>query len=250
MKQISLWAKYHKTSARIIIVFSSLLLLIGGTITGSLLKDLNIILPKELLFAIALIYLIALIYYPVKSIKRKLTGHNFYVRQKKMDCVLIASSFLLMACISNDGFKPLNAINIFQPAAASLPSTPGDSLTTKYKSITAFSASLKDANGNSLKWKEKKKQLLHQVKAIRKADELSEGAKIALIILSVIVALGLLALVASLACSISCSGSGAGAILVGVGGTALVVFLLVIAIRAINGKKKMKAEKQAVPSET
>lgn len=250
MKQISLWAKYHKTAARIIIVFSSLLLLIAGAITGSLLKDLDINLPKELLFAIALIYFIALIYYPAKSIKRKLTGHKFYVQQKRMDFILVSCFFLLMTSISNDGFKRFHLINVFQPAAASLPTTPADSITKKYKSIAAFSASLKDENGNSLKWKEKKKQLLQQVKAIKKSNELSDGAKIALIILSVIVAIGLLALVANLACSISCSGSGAGAILVAVGGTALVIFLLIVAIRAINGKKKKKAEKQAVPSDT
>ena len=84
----------------------------------------------------------------------------------------------------------------------------------------------------------KKKLLKEQLRAIKKSGEISKGGKVALIILSVIVALGLLYLVAALACNISCSGSEGGAIILAVGGTALVIFLLVITLRAILGKKK------------
>jgi len=59
--------------------------------------------------------------------------------------------------------------------------------------------------------------------------------------LAVIVALGLAALVGALACELSCNGSEGAALLVGIGGTALIIFLLIITIRAIKrGKKEPK----------
>jgi hypothetical protein len=65
--------------------------------------------------------------------------------------------------------------------------------------------------------------------------------------LSVVVAIGLIYLVAALACSLSCNGSDAAALIVGIGGAALVAFLLIIAIRAITGKKKKKVIIQDQP---
>ena len=106
---------------------------------------------------------------------------------------------------------------------------------------------MKDENGKMLKWKERKKMLKEQVKEIKKANNLSNGEKALLVILSVLVAAGLLYLVAALSCSLSCSGSDAAAVLVGVGGIALVIFLLIIAFRAIYGRKKKK-KKVAEPS--
>ncbi|MEI9943660.1 MAG: hypothetical protein WDN26_05510, partial [Chitinophagaceae bacterium] len=121
---------------------------------------------------------------------------------------------------------------------------PKDSTLSTYKNVAAFTASMKDENGKTLKWKERKKLLKAQVKEIKKSKELSNGAKAGLIILSSIIALGLLALILGLACDLSCSGADGLAILVGVGGTALIVFLLVLTIRSITGKKRKR--KQAI----
>ena len=109
--------------------------------------------------------------------------------------------------------------------------------------ISAFYHSLKDENGKYLKWKERKVLLKQQLRSIRRADEMSKGAKIVLTVLSILVALFLIGLVLALACSLSCDGSVAGAILVGVGGTALVILLFVLAIRAINGHKRRNKPK-------
>jgi hypothetical protein len=101
---------------------------------------------------------------------------------------------------------------------------------------------MKDANGNLLKWKERKKLLKVQVRAIKQTEDISKGGQIALIVLSCLVALGLVLLVASLACELSCNGSEGAAVIVGLLGTGLIVFLLVLAIRAITGRKR-KAKK-------
>lgn len=238
MKKISLWAKHHQWSARLIIIFSFCLLTIAAIITGMLLEQLEIIIsPVFLLFALG-IYFVTILLYPLVSTKRKLPSLIYYRRQKLSDALLTASTFLMLAFISNDKFQRLNYFPIVQAAIVSKPVSTTDSTVRTYKSIAAFSASLKDENGKSLKWKERRKMLKEQVRAIKKSKEPSQGAKVALIVLSVIAALGLIYLVAALACSISCGGSEAAAVIVGMGGTALVIFLLVITIRAILGRKK------------
>lgn len=77
---------------------------------------------------------------------------------------------------------------------------------------------------------------------IQKADNLSKGDKAGLIDFSVIVALGLVLLVGALACELSCSEYEGAALLVGIGGTALIIFLLLITIRAIKKSKKEPKE--------
>ncbi|MBC7875010.1 MAG: hypothetical protein H7Y01_13490 [Ferruginibacter sp.] len=239
MKKISSWAKDHKWSARIIIVLSFAILNILGVITGGLLTSLGITIPGAIFVFFACTYCAGFIAYPSRSLKKKKLGAAaFYVRQKSCDLLLAGSTFLMIVCLGNRPGQLFRYDMSFNAALASNTSLPKDSTLNTYKTIAAFSASMKDENGKSLKWKERKKLLKEQVKAIKKSTEPSKGGKVALIILSVIVAIGLLGLVLGLACNLSCSGSDAAAILVGVGGTALVVFLLVITIRAIQGKKK------------
>ncbi len=238
MKSISRWGKNHKQLTRLIIILSFILLTFLGIVTGTFLTDFGITTPAILFLSCILVYLMAVVTYPDKSLKgKKITHAIFYTRQKTCDLLLAISTFFMIICLAND---PQRISSIFNPlyAATPAPVIPKDSSVKKYASFAAFSASLKDENGKSLKWKEKKKLLKTQIRAIKKADDLSKGGKVALIILSVLAAIGLIYLVAALACSISCNGSEAAAIIVGVGGAALIIFLLIVAIRAITGKKK------------
>ena len=240
MKKLSFWARDHKWPARFIIVFSFVLLNTAGIVTGMLLDDLKVTIPSAALTLSIIIYFTGIFFYPSKSEKRKLTAGLFYKKQKTCDIILATSTFFILICISNNRFRSIQYFPALQATAVNKPTLPADSIVKTYKSIAAFSASLKDETGKSLKWKEKKKLLKEQVRAIRKSNEPSKGGKVILIILSVIVALGLIALVAGLACNLSCNGSDAAAVLIGLGGTALVIFLLFVAIRAIKGKKKKK----------
>jgi hypothetical protein len=117
-------------------------------------------------------------------------------------------------------------------------SFPKDSTIKSYKSIAEFRALMKDETGKPLKWKEKKKLLKEQIRAIKKDKDVSNAGKVALIILSIAVALGLLYLIAALACDLSCSGSEGAATVLMIGGAGLIVFLFILALRAILGKKK------------
>ena len=60
--------------------------------------------------------------------------------------------------------------------------------------------------------------------------------------MSVIIAAGLLLLLAGLSCEISCSGSEGAAIAVGLLGTGLIIFLLVRVIQRINRGPRVKAQ--------
>ena len=134
--------------------------------------------------------------------------------------------------------------SLLSASTGSTISQPGDSSKT-YKSMNELKKMMKDANGKILKWKERKKLMKEQVRRIKKDNSISEGAKVALIILTVLVALGLAILVAALSCSISCSGSEALAVIVGIVGYAAIIFLTVVIIRSIvrNAKKEKAKEK-------
>lgn len=250
MKKISYWARDHKWSSRIIIVLSIAVLNVLAVVIGKLLNDLNVVIPVFIFSLPVALYLSAFIYYPKKSVRAaKVSAAWFYTRQKTCDVILAASALVMVIVISNNYYSGTNVFSVLHATALTNSTSPKDSSVKTYKSIAAFSASLKNENGKILKWKERKKLLNEQVKGIKSANEMSEGGKIALIFLSVIVALALLYLVASLACELSCAGSEGAALLVALGGTALVIFLLVITIRGINGKKKKKQkDEQTMPS--
>jgi uncharacterized membrane-anchored protein len=249
MKKISLWAKIHPWPARFIIIGIHAILIITAFKTGTLFGELNVSVPAAAFFIFMVVFLTAVFSYPSKSQKNRVSAESFYFRQKSCDFILAASSFCMIVYFGN------HEKNIFQSnaeiqAAVSHPvSLPGDSSVRAYKSIAAFNASLKDENGKSLSWKEKKKLLKQQVKEIKKAKDISPGGKVLLILLSVIVALGLLYLLAALSCSIACGGADTLAIIVFLLGTAAIIFFLVRIISRIIGKRA-KRKKEGLPSGT
>lgn len=243
MRKISVWAKYHQWSARLIIIVSFIFLNVLGLSTGLLLHDLGINLSVSTIVFFTLLYAAGFIYYPFKIKKKsKRKNPSNYLRQKTCDILLAGSTYLMIVYFGNHKEMLFQYSLPFSQASASNNIFPKDSAAKTYKSIAVFNRNMKDENGNLLKWKERKHLLKEQVRAIKKDNDLSGVAKAALIVLAVIAALGLLYLVAALACNLSCGGSDVGAVLVTIGGTALVIFLLVIVIRSILGKQKRKKE--------
>ena len=78
------------------------------------------------------------------------------------------------------------------------------------------------------------------IKIDEKDNNLPLWAKIVLIFLAVVVAAGLLYVLAALACTISCSGAEALAVIVALVGTFGIVFGAIRLIQAILGKKRRK----------
>lgn len=245
MKKISYWAKDHKQEARIAIVICYIFLNFLAIVSGYLLQQSGVLLLPVFLTCCFVIFIMAVILYPSKYRKRKsLSASAFYNLQKICDSVLVSCTFCMVFYLSN---RPENLFRFYpQVNGFMINNNSKDHAGEPYKSISDFSSSLKDKDGNSLKWKERKKLLKEQVRSIKKDKELSQSSKTLLIVLSVIVAMGLIFLVAAWSCNLSCSGYDAAAVLVGIGGTALIIFLLILTIRAITGKKrkrKMATEK-------
>lgn len=240
MRKLSFWAHRHPWGARFAIVGSFVLLNLIGILVGLLLKNMNVFLPLSFLLAGAGLYAASFLAYPQKLRK----GLRYYWRRKVFDLGLAASTFLMVIYMGNQPGQLFRYSSPFQTAMASVPYNPGDNLRQKgHKSIRDFSASMKGEDGKMLKWKERKKLLKEQIRGIKKSNEFSKKQQIGLIILSVIIAIGLLMLVAALACSIACNGSGVLAVIVGVGGAAVIIILLLSVIRKLSRKHKEETRK-------
>src|SRR6185312_6384848 len=88
--------------ARIIIVVSFILLNALAFITGHFLNELGIVFLPGFLFVFFFVFLIAVIAYPSKIRKQVKPKSSAYYRwQKSCDLVLVASTFCMIVCLSN-----------------------------------------------------------------------------------------------------------------------------------------------------
>ncbi len=246
MKKISQWGRRNPWTTRLIIAVCMTVLSLMVMTLGYQLNDAGIDIPKWVYYSILGIFLGTFICYPYYDRYRKFTASSFYIRRKLCDGILAFSSLGLVLYMSD---HPGNLFRYLSNAKAATPveNRIRNNDLPKPKNLVEFYKSLKDENNKLLKWKERRKLLKEQVRSIRHDEGMSNGAKVLLTILCVLVALGLIGLVLALACDLSCNGSAGAAIVVGIGGLALVIFLAVIAIRAINGSKRRK-KTQTAPS--
>lgn len=244
MKKLSLWAKHHKWQARLIITIAYLVLIFLGIITGFLLGDLRVTIPYWIMYVFILMAVFAAYYYPgrrpAKADWAKKNAH--YRRQKTCDGLLVAATFLMVMCIANEPRHSFRYSFFFNPVnAASVSVMPKDSARNSYLPMKAYQNSMQDDAGNLLKWKERKKRIKTQVKAIRKANDLTDGQKIALILLAVLIGLGIGFGIVALSCNLTCGGSALGSVAL-VCGVGLLILAFVLVIKKLSGKKKKVTE--------
>ena len=244
MKRISFWAYHHKWTARFLIVFSWLIINCIGLFLGDALAVTKFILPSLWVYAIAFIFIVAFVTYPSKKEKSKCK--NFYSNRKNSDLLLLSTTFLLIISYGNHYELQRNQ-SPFHFTYANASEIKENGLPANESSIVL------STKKNPSLIKQWKKKLKDNIRTIRKEyKEASPGEKAALIVLTLIVALALLFLVLNLSCSLSCSGSDGAALVVGLLGTALIVFLSVRVIKRINrGKpKKTTSEPQSTSLNT
>ncbi len=239
MKQISYWAKKHVWQTRALIVVIYILLNILGIFTGKLLNDLNIIITQPYFIACIIFTIILWIWYPEKrDTKTNITRSILYYRRKLFDFSLGFITFLMIIYAGNTWQ------NLFIQSESALASKitpmPKDSAIYNNPLIKSFITSLKEMDITKLNQKEKLRLIKKQIQTIKKDSDTSKSDKTLLIILSVIAALALLYILAFLSCSIACAGSEALAIVVALGGTALIIYLLVRMIKRISNRPPKK----------
>lgn len=242
MKKISYWAKEHVWQTRLIIVLIYILLNIIGMFTGKLLNEINVIIPR-LYFAICICFTIILwIWYPVKRTKGKRVS---YTRRKLFDFFLGTVTFLMIIYAGNHWEKLFITSETAQASKAAR--LYKDSSLYNHPLIQNFIASINSKDITSLTQKEKLRLIKKQIKEVKRDKETSKSDKTVLIILSVLVAIGLLFGLAALSCSISCGGAEALAAIVAIAGTFLIIFLLVRIIKRISNPQPKVKEVNKMP---
>lgn len=222
MYQLSLWAKHNKWKARTAIIVSHILIIILGLIAGDLLDALKFSLPDLFVWAITMMAIGGFVFYPSK---------RSYVQQKCCDAILIGSTFLFMMFFGN---RLNNSNTLFvQPLYGSLT-----------KSVQP------PASGNKKETRLTKKESRKKIREIRRQyRKMSTALQIVLIVLVAAAAYTLIGFVAALACSLSCSGSGAAAVIVSVLGLGGIIFGTIKLIQVITKDKNKKPKKATEKTE-
>lgn len=197
-------------------------------------------------------------------------GRSTYRRRKTCDLLIATSGFCLLCWLAGNpesllgGLAPTSATATATAPKASTRAAsstseaytqPAPTADTGFRSPTA--ASILDAfsHGNKKYLTRAEKRILvkefrHQLKAYSRAEKQGAGTtvlKIFLILLAIVAAVGLLYLVASLACTISCNGADALALVVAIVGATGVVLLFIVALKAILRIGKHKKNPPVVP---
>lgn len=217
MKQISYWARSHKTAARIILILLYIPLNIAGLVTGYLLQETGITLTANFIYTLCILVLAVYFFYPAKAT---------YYKRKIFEGVIITCTYLMICFYGNQLSNPAQVFPFSN-------STQAVSYTINHRVIQPVS----NDPGKTLTKKELRKELKQ---SLQQKKEMAKGWKIALIILSILVAAGVIYLFLVLGCSIACSGSEALAIVVVLLGSAATIFGLIKLINLIRGKKRRR----------
>jgi uncharacterized membrane protein YraQ (UPF0718 family) len=226
MKKIAFWARENKQTARLTIVICYILLNVIGLFLGDVIHSLNVELtPLFLAIAISLT-LIGWMIYPSKF--RRKDYRNYFWHQKAADLILVSTTFLFVVYLGNSLNSNWNSLrNPLQAASIANTNNPTNVRTSPVAKTTVSKKSLR-------------KKIRAEIKRLRKAyKESSKADKTAYIIFAVLIAATLTVVLGAAACSISCSGSEALALVVFFVGLGGIVFGLIKWIQRITrGKPK------------
>lgn len=219
MRKISLWASYHRWSARFFIIFLIYPLLnFTGWLFGEMLYLNGIEINYGWYYLLSLITILVAATYPQRS-ERTSTG--FYTKRKIHDTSLALLSFLFITLTGNH-FNAVNQTSV-APVHASTQLTAAPSIEKPVK--------------------KEKKNLKKFIKDVRKKyKSAGDGEKILLISLTIILALVLIYLLGALSCSIACGGAEGLAYVVFFLGLGGIIFGTVRVIRGITRKSKKKEQ--------
>jgi len=236
--KVSTWAKQNPWQARMLLLASHLLLNIFAITLGLILTQLGIMLPEYTLMSGVFIFSVGLTIYPIKAEKRvRYSKIQFYKRQKLADLMLAGATFIMVLQMGNEYFKhevkPVNKVWSYAAQACYVKVIKPENVTSPISPLSE-----KQDKKNITNKKEKTSSLNSKIRTLRSyINNISEGRKIGLGILLILGSVWLSFLVVGLACNLSCSGAEGAAIMVGILGSAAVVFLLLKAFKMMSKKK-------------
>jgi hypothetical protein len=220
MKQISLWAKNHVWLSRIsIIILFHFLVFLGMGLGVVLFAEVE---KLSRFWEAGLVGLISSLFWVY------LPKHNLTYRKRSTILALIyCLGFFICVFVGNRLPEHIASWELeekssfdYQVVTASISPAQVDSKATKREIRQEYRKAVKNTVMQIIQdWKKQ-----------------GSGAKVILIILSVLLALVLFLMIAALSCSLACAGNGTLAVLVLLGGTALIVWGAVVLIRSIVRK--------------
>jgi hypothetical protein len=231
MKSVSYWASRHLWPARLLLVAGQVLLTLLAIFVGKSLAQLDIVLPFYLIYLLVPPFALAWILHPGGS------GHKTFSRRKWCEGTVAGIGFLVIVCMCS---QPLPALNRLAPAWSNTPAA----YPVTIQKIEQHAVDKKPV----LKKGKVRQKLADNIQVIRKLYRQGpRGVKYALIIFSVVVALGLVSLLSALSCTIACNGSETLALFVFLLGSTLVIFLTIRVIKAIQRKYLKELQKRNGP---
>jgi hypothetical protein len=228
MKQLSYWAQAHPVQARLLILTLHIPFALGSFLIGAYLYVRQVDLPGNFLLATLLVFLGLSLLYPGKWYRKVLVKRTFR-NQKIFDTAILAVSFCVMIFIGNTF-----------PESGSSPSEGYRALPIVEKTAPQTRKETREERRNlRQQWRQWKRDLRDLRKDYRQMKAAGEANLAPLWIVLTCMGFVLVWFVLIfLACTISCNGMETlGAVLM-IGGTFLLIFLLIVSIRAILKKSK------------
>lgn len=219
MKTMAYWAAAHPLQARWSIAGLQVSLGLLAITQGYLLWQMDWLLSPAIIYTAVSALAFAIFVYPFADSPR-LAWWSHFGRRKTGDFLLAAVAYIMVLQLSIAGYDYLS-----RPVE-----------------VTGQAEFMVHSRTSTIK-----KGFVYKLKALKNtirehlADERTPVSfwQILLLLLSIVVAFYLLYIVAALSCSISCNGSTALATVVLVLGSAAVIFLLILGIKAIFKKQRM-----------
>jgi protein-S-isoprenylcysteine O-methyltransferase Ste14 len=234
MKKLAIWGTKNPVKTRFIIALCHIILITLGISFGIGLYLEDILIAKGLLPFLVIVFSVAYLLYPKRGIKEGWFKYSWSRRVKHDVVMALTYSCILTISVNQFAFRPMNAERA--PAQVSLMvAKPG---------ITPVIFSKKEIKkGNKSLIRKYATEIKQQLKAFKAERKEQQGhqvpLKIFLVLLVIALAAACFAGIGALSCELSCAGQEGAAIIVAVIGTASIIILSVIAIRAIVriGKK-------------
>lgn len=229
MKSVSYWASQHLWTARLLLVAGHFILALLAVFVGKSLAHLNLSLPFYLIYLLILPFASAWLMHP--------GGHssNTYLRRKWCEGTAGAIGFLMVVCLAGQRLPARGG-----PAPAWSNTALEYSIKSKEAKQPAFDKK------PLLQKKNLRQQYREKVRTLKQMYR--QGplfTKIALTLLALVVAFGLLFVLTILSCYISCDIALALGIIVAIVGTGAVVFFFIRTIRSIQRKYRRDIQKEA-----
>ena len=241
MRKVACWASLHPWTSRFLIIFLYLPLNVAGLFLGDLLFDLGVNFSPFLLYGACFTALGAIVYYPTR--RHQVFIKNIFVKRKAADFVLLASTVCMIAFTGNQ----LNTSNSYSliTTAGGLPASGSFAAYSERASVQP-----KKPVKKVVQKKQLRKKMVSLIKSLRKKyKDTSDGTKVLLIFLAVLVIAATVLLLLGLICAIGCGGAEAITYLLLTLGVGLGIFLTFLIFKRLSRNHPQNQKIKPPPSQ-